>query len=106
MASDREMELRVGRLENDTDSIYELITQVQATQSDHTRRLDGIDGRLDGIDGRLDGIDGRLDGIDGRLGGIDGRLGGIDGRLDGIDGRLDGMAGTLAEILHRLPEPS
>ncbi|KAJ1684772.1 hypothetical protein LUZ63_020043 [Rhynchospora breviuscula] len=101
------MELRVGRLENDVMSIYEMLTTVQTTLVEHTQRFDGIDGRLDGIDGRLDGIDGRLDGIDGRLDGIDGRLDGIDGRLDGIDGRLDGMDrrfdGVLPDVVGERP---
>jgi archaellum component FlaC len=92
VASDPQLELRVSRLENDTKSIYEIITGIISTQQQHSRRFDDIDGRLDGIDGRLDGIDTRLDGI--------------DGRLDGIDRRFDSVEATLAEVVRRLPEPS
>ena len=77
MVSNTQIELRVSRLENDRTAIYEILTDVAATQLVHTQRLDGIDNRLDGIDNRLDGIDNRLDGID----------------------------RSLAEIVRRLPEP-
>ena len=57
MASDPQMELRVSRLENDRNSIYELITEISSTQQEHSRRFDTVDQRLDGIDQRLDGIE-------------------------------------------------
>jgi len=127
MASDPQLELRVSRLENDTSSIYDLLTEVRSTQQDHSRRFGVIDGRLGVIDGRLDAIDGRLDAmdhrfdtIDGRLDGMDRRFDAIDHRFDTIDGRLDAMdrrfdtighrfdtiETTLTEVVRRLPEPS
>lgn len=47
------LDLRVTRLENDTEAIYELIADVRTTQDEHSRRLDGIDGRLDRIEDML-----------------------------------------------------
>ena len=92
-----EMERKVTRLDNDVQSIYELLATISLTQKRHGNRLDEFDKRFDAVDGRLDGIDGRLDGIDGRLDGIDGRLDGIDGRLDGIDGSLQEILALLRE---------
>ena len=110
MASDPQLELRVTRLENDRDSIYELLTEIKSTQTEHSERFDAIEqrfeGRLDGIDGRLDGIDQRFDGMDQRFDGIDHRLDGIEQRLVGIDQRFDGIEATLSEVVRRLPQPS
>jgi hypothetical protein len=53
MASDPTMSRRVTRLENDTESIYELITEVRSTQDDHTQRLERIEGTLEEIVRRL-----------------------------------------------------
>jgi hypothetical protein len=53
MAADSELRRRVTRLENDTESIYEILAAVSSTQQKHTTRLDGIDTRLDGIDTSL-----------------------------------------------------
>ncbi len=92
MASDRETELRLSRLENDTESLYELVSDVKDTQLEHTRRFDVIDRRLGGMDRRFDGMDQRFDGI--------------DRRLDGMDQRFDSVEATLAEIVRRLPERS
>ena len=85
MASDPQLELRVSRLENDRDSMYDLLTGVIATQQEHTLRFDKMDDRLDKMDNRFDKIDDRLGTIDDRLGTIE---------------------TTLTEIVRRLPDPS
>jgi hypothetical protein len=57
MAADTDLHRRVSRLENETESIYELITAIQTTQAEHTQRFDGMDQRFDGMDQRFDGIE-------------------------------------------------
>ena len=94
------------RLENETESIYELISDMRVTQLAHGRRLDGIGRRFGGIDRRFDGIGQRFDGVDRRFDGMDGRFDTIDRRLDGMDGRLETIDSTLTEVLRRLPEPA
>lgn len=134
MASDLGTNRRLTRLENDTESIYELLAAIGTTQTEHSHRLDGVETRLtelgttldehtrqlEAVETRLDGIDTRLDGIDTRLDGIDTRLDGVETRLDGVETtligigstledhsrRFEGMEGTLAEIVRRLPAPS
>lgn len=78
MASDPQIELRVSRLENDSNSIYDLITEISSIQRAHSRRFDDIDRRFDGI----------------------------DRRFDEIDRRFGSVEATLAEVVRRLPEPS
>jgi archaellum component FlaC len=78
MAIESDLRRRVSRLENETESIYEMLDVVQTTLRDHSTRFDRIDTRLDGI----------------------------DGRLDRMDARFDGIETTLVEVLRRLPEAS
>ncbi len=92
MASDPEIELRVSRLENDTNSIYERISDIRSTQQEHSRRFETMDGRFETIDRRFETIDRRFDDI--------------DGRFDNIDGRFDNIAATLTEVVRRLPDSS
>jgi hypothetical protein len=53
MASDPQMELRLTRLENDSNSIYDLITGISSTQQEHSRRFDAVDGRFDSVEATL-----------------------------------------------------
>lgn len=59
--TDRDVERRLDRNENDILELYTMVRDVQRTVKAHDQRFDAIDGRLDAIDGRLGGIDGRLD---------------------------------------------
>ena len=78
MTGDASINRRVSRLENDTESIYELLTEIRSTQHEHTRRLDSHTRRLDEH----------------------------TGRFDDITRRLDEVRSTLTEVVRRLPEPS
>ncbi|HEU4337458.1 MAG TPA: hypothetical protein VFR45_09110 [Nocardioides sp.] len=80
----QELERKVRRLDNDVQSIYELLSTISFTQTRHGGRLDELDRRFDGVDQRLDGIDQRLDGIDQRLDGHDKRFDAVDGKLDEV----------------------
>jgi methyl-accepting chemotaxis protein len=52
---------KVRQLDNDVQSIYEMLTRIDATQQRHGHRLDEVAGRLDEVAGRLDEVAGRLD---------------------------------------------
>jgi len=93
------MELRVSRLENDTQSIYDLMSEVRFTQQEHSQRLDKVDQRLDKVDRRLDKVDRRLDKVDQRFDQV-------DQRFDQVDQRFDKIELTLVEVVRRLPNPS
>jgi methyl-accepting chemotaxis protein len=85
MATDSELRRRVTRVENETESTYELITEIRSTQLDHTRRLDDHDRRFDQIDRRFDDH---------------------DQRFDQIATTLTELTTSVNEVLRRLPEPS
>lgn len=62
-----ELERRVRRLDNDVQSIYEMLAGISATQQRQGNRLSELDGRLTDMDGRLTEMDGKLDIILGLL---------------------------------------
>ena len=62
-----ELERRVRRLDNDVQSIYEMLAGISATQQRQGNRLSELDGRLTDMDGRLTVMDGKLDVILGLL---------------------------------------
>lgn len=68
-------ERKIRQLDNDVQSIYEMLAGIEGTQRRHGNRLDEIDGSLRQMDGRL--------------GQVDGRLGRMDNKLDRILGLLD-----------------
>ena len=92
MPDDLTLARRVSRLENETESIYEILTDVKSTLQTHDRRFDAIDQRLDRMDERFDRMDRRFDGM--------------DERFDRMDHRFDLIEATLREVVRRLPESS
>jgi hypothetical protein len=62
-----EIQRKVRQLDNEVQSIYEILHSIAATQTRHGTRLDGLDQRFDGVDQRFDAADKRFDGIDGKL---------------------------------------
>ena len=78
VAGDPQIELRLSRLENDSTSLYELVSAISSTQQDHSRRFDAVDQRFDVM----------------------------DQRFDAMDQRFNSVEATLAEVVRRLPEPS
>jgi hypothetical protein len=85
VATDSELRRRVTRLENATESIYELLTEIRSTQLEHTQRFDKHTSRLDEHTVRFDEH---------------------TRRFDEHTRRFDEIQTTLGEVLRRLPEPS
>jgi chromosome segregation ATPase len=82
VGNDWTLQRRVSRLENEVESIYELIDDFRA---EFRRRLDQIDRTLSNHHTRFDQI---------------------DTRLATHDTRFDRIDSTLTEVLRRLPEAS
>ena len=61
--TDRDVERRLKRNENDVVELYTMLRDVQRTVTSHDQRFDSIDQRLDGMDARFDAIDQRFDAI-------------------------------------------
>lgn len=54
MTTPADLTRKVRQLDNDVQSIYEMLTRIDATQQRHSHRLDEVAGRLDEVVGRLD----------------------------------------------------
>lgn len=78
------LERKIRQLDNDVQSIYEMLSSISGTQLRHGNRFDEIDQRLESMDARLSGVEGRLSGVEGRLGGVEGRLESVEGKIDSV----------------------
>ncbi len=79
-----EIERKVRRLDNDVQSIYEMLATLSAQQARQGNLLTSMDGRLADQDARFDAVDARLDGIDAKLTTFDTRFDTIDAKLDAL----------------------
>ena len=84
-----ELERKVRQVDNDVQSIYELLHEIKTTQIRHGNRLDELGQDFDRVNERLDGHDQRFDAIDQRFDAVDQRLDGHDQRFDGLDAKMD-----------------
>jgi chromosome segregation ATPase len=92
MTSDPGFERRVARLENETESIYDLLAEVKSVQDAHGNKLQHIEGRLDRHTAQLDRHTAQLDRH--------------TEQLDRHTAHFQNIEATLDEVLRRLPEPS
>lgn len=60
MISDSQTELRLFRLGNDRDSLYELLAAISGAQREHSRRFDEVGQRFDGANQRFDSVEATL----------------------------------------------
>jgi uncharacterized damage-inducible protein DinB len=66
-----EVERKVRQLDNDVQSIYELLNGITTTQMRHTNRFnelaEQVDRKFDSMDQRLDTMDQRFDAMEAKL---------------------------------------
>ncbi len=86
-----ELERRVRQLDNDVQSIYELLNSISSTQQRHTNRLGELAVKADGIEARIDVLDAKVDGLDAKVGTVDAKVDGLDEKLDAV---LELLRGT------------
>lgn len=67
MTTSPEIERKVAQLDNDVQSIYEMLSAIQATQGRHTNRFMEMGQKFDQFDGRLSSLEGKLDSLDGKV---------------------------------------
>lgn len=68
------LERKIRRLDNDVQSIYEILSSISGTQMRHGNRFDEIDQRLESMDARLGGVEGQLESVEGQLESLDGKI--------------------------------
>ena len=90
-----EIERKVRQLDNDVQSIYELLMGIQSTQTRHTNRLHELGEDVGALGARLDALDGKVDTLDGKVGALDGKVGALDGKVDTLGAQM----GEVLELL-------
>lgn len=75
------LERKVRQLDNDVQSIYELLSAIQGLQMRQTNRLDEIDRSLESLSHHIDALEGRMDALERRMGGLEGRMDVMEGLL-------------------------
>ena len=90
-----EIERKVRQLDNDVQSIYELLMGIQSTQTRHTNRLHELGEDVEALGARLDALDGKVDTLDGKVGALDGKVGALDGKVDTLGAQM----GQVLELL-------
>ena len=58
--SSGEIESKVGQLDHDVQSVYELLASISGQQGRHLNRLGALDAKIDGVEERLTA---RIDGL-------------------------------------------
>lgn len=67
-----ELERKVRQMDNDVQSVYELLASISAQQARHLNRLGALDAKIDNLgvqlSARMDGLDSKLDRVIDALG--------------------------------------
>ncbi len=100
-----QVERKVRQLDNDVQSLYDLLNAVSTTQQRHTNRLLELAGKADIIDGKVDALDAKVSTLDTRVAGLESKVDTLDTRVAGLETALrdaiDGKVDTVLELLQR-----
>jgi outer membrane murein-binding lipoprotein Lpp len=88
------LERKVRQLDNDVQSIYEMLSTISGTQLRQGNRLEEIDQRLESVDSKVDALGGKVDALGGKVDVLAGRVDAVDGKLDSVLGLLCDGAGA------------
>jgi len=88
------LERKVRQLDNDVQSIYEMLSTISGTQLRQGNRLEEIDQRLESVESKVDALDGKFDALDGKVDALDGKVDALDGKVDSMLELLRGGAGA------------
>jgi len=69
-----DLERKVSELDNDVQSIYELLNKISTTQQRQGNRITELTEMVAGHDSRFDAVDSRFDAVDARLDRIEASL--------------------------------
>jgi hypothetical protein len=94
-----EMQRKVRQLDNDVQSIYEMLISIEGTQVRHLHRLDAIEARADGIDVKVDAVQVKVDGIEASQKQHGERLGAIESKVESLDTKVTGLETKMDSVL-------
>lgn len=91
------VERKVRQLDNDVQSIYEMLSTIHGTQQRHGNRLTELEDRVIALDAKVDGLDAKVDALDARLGAHDGRFDTIEAKVDTLGARMETVLDLLRD---------
>ncbi len=104
-----EVERKVRQLDNDVQSIYELLMAIQSTQTRHTNRLHelgedvgSLGAKLDALDTKVDSLDDRVESLDTKVGALDTKVDVLDVKVGSLDTKVDSLGTQMSEVLELL----
>jgi outer membrane murein-binding lipoprotein Lpp len=81
MTGQPSLERKVRRLDNDVQSIYEMLSAIQGTQLRHGNRIDELDQKVDVLDHKVEALDQKVDVLDQKVEALDHK---VDARFDQV----------------------
>jgi chaperonin cofactor prefoldin len=72
--SPQQMERKLSQLDNDVQSIYEMLNGISTTQVRHSNRFKELAEQVGGLEIRLDRLEAKVDSHDARFDGIDAKI--------------------------------
>jgi chromosome segregation ATPase len=102
-----DVQRKVRQLDNDVQSIYELLAGIAATQSRHGNRFEELETKLDTVgqelEGKIDAVREELGTVRGELGTVRGELGTVrqelEAKLDTVRGELEAKLDTVIRLV-------
>jgi chromosome segregation ATPase len=82
--SPQQVERKLSQLDNDVQSIYEMLSTITSTQQRHSNRFNELAEQVGGLEVKVDGLVGRFDGLESRFDGLEARFDGLEAKLDTV----------------------
>ncbi len=104
--SPTEIERKVRQVDNDVQSIYEMLAFIQGTQTRHSNRFEELAVKVDALDSKVGSLDHKVDALDSKVGSLDHKVDALDGKVGSLDGRvvtIDAKLDTVLELLGNAP---
>ncbi|MBA3293910.1 MAG: hypothetical protein WKF51_12130 [Geodermatophilaceae bacterium] len=87
------LERKIRQLDNDVQSIYEMLSSIAGTQLRQGNRLEEFDQRLERLEGKVDALDGKVDALEGKVDALGAKVDALEGKVDSVLDLLRGRNG-------------
>ncbi len=92
-----EVERKVRQLDNDVQSIYELLNGITSTQQRHTNRLGELAEQVGALDAKVDTLDAKVNTLDTKVNTLDTKVNTLDTKVDTLGSQME----TVLELLRQ-----
>jgi chaperonin cofactor prefoldin len=98
----QQVERKLSQLDNDVQSIYEMLNSIITTQQRHTNRfkelaeqVGSLETRFDTLETRFDTVETRFDTLETRFDTLESKVSAHDARFDSLDAKVDSVLDLL-----------